>query len=71
MATLSWMVTSAPRLSSARITSMCLCSAAQMLGVQPPLSCKHQHQHQRGQGPRRQEQEVMRGATSLPGTLGV
>lgn len=36
--TLSVRVTSAPRVSSIRITSMCLCSAAQMMGVQPPLS---------------------------------
>lgn len=37
--TLSVRVTSAPRVSSMRITSMCLCSAAQMMGVHPPLSC--------------------------------
>lgn len=36
--TLSVRVTSAPRVSSMRITSMCLCSAAQMMGVHPPLS---------------------------------
>lgn len=36
--TLSMMVTSAPLFSSAFITFMCLCSAAQMIGVQPPLS---------------------------------
>lgn len=37
--TLSVRVTSAPRVSNMRITSMCLCSAAQMMGVHPPLSC--------------------------------
>lgn len=36
--TLSVRVTSAPRVRSMRITSMCLCSAAQMMGVHPPLS---------------------------------
>lgn len=35
-------VTSAPRVSSRRMTSMCLCSAAQMMGVQPPLSWEGQ-----------------------------
>lgn len=36
--TLSAMLTSAPLLSRTLITSRCLCSAAQMIGVQPPLS---------------------------------
>ncbi len=36
--TLSRSVTSAPLLSRALITSICRCSAAQMMGVQPPLS---------------------------------
>lgn len=34
------MLTSAPLFSSTFITSRCLCSAAQMIGVQPPLSWK-------------------------------
>lgn len=48
--TLSVSVTSAPRVSSMRITSMCLCSAAQMMGVHPPLSCGW-GEREEGEGP--------------------